>query len=313
MIEEKKTKVCSIYKVCKVCDQEKIVNDFNWITTNKDNRSYTCKSCKNTKDREKYGAAPKKVFRVVEGYKTCLYCEIEKPLSEFDKGWYRTKDGVQKPKSQCRSCLKEQRQARRTPKQKVYVKFGHKVCSGCGEESPLNMFNERKDSVDGYRGECKPCRSDGHLRWREANPEAAKLGSTKWAKENPERSKANIKRWREEHPEESKEHPEESKELSRRWAKENPEKMLGYSRKRKAKKKKALPAWFENEQVDALYFESAQLTKYVLKTHVDHIVPLQSDYVCGLHCLDNLRIIPAEDNCSKGNRWWPDMWGLNEF
>jgi len=35
--------------------------------------------------------------------------------------------------------------------------------------------------------------------------------------------------------------------------------------------------------------------------HVDHIVPLVSQLVCGLQILD------AKANIEKGNRSWPDM------
>ena len=41
--------------------------------------------------------------------------------------------------------------------------------------------------------------------------------------------------------------------------------------------------------------------------HVDHIVPLQSPIVCGLHAETNLQVIPGVMNVGKGNRFWPDM------
>lgn len=40
---------------------------------------------------------------------------------------------------------------------------------------------------------------------------------------------------------------------------------------------------------------------------VDHIVPLRSPIVSGLHCEANLRVITATENAQKGNMLWPEM------
>jgi len=39
--------------------------------------------------------------------------------------------------------------------------------------------------------------------------------------------------------------------------------------------------------------------------HVDHIVPLQNELVCGLHNEFNLRVVPATVNLAKHNTDWP--------
>jgi hypothetical protein len=73
----------------------------------------------------------------------------------------------------------------------------------------------------------------------------------------------------------------------------------------------ATPAWAKDEfndfVVGEMYSLARQRTKTMgIKWVVDHIVPLQSRLVCGLHWWKNLRVIPDSLNKSKGNRLWPD-------
>ena len=76
--------------------------------------------------------------------------------------------------------------------------------------------------------------------------------------------------------------------------------------KYKAAKLKATPAWLSAEQlakIQARYLEAAWMTRRSgIPHHVDHIVPLQGETVCGLHVPWNLRVIAREFNVRKQNR-----------
>ncbi|MGN6701453.1 MAG: hypothetical protein ACTHKB_00640, partial [Burkholderiaceae bacterium] len=64
---------------------------------------------------------------------------------------------------------------------------------------------------------------------------------------------------------------------------------------------RATPKWANEKEIDKFYMERPP------GFHVDHIVPLKSKIVCGLHCEANLQTIRASENIRKGNRFWPDM------
>jgi hypothetical protein len=91
------------------------------------------------------------------------------------------------------------------------------------------------------------------------------------------------------------------------WRKRNPDKVAAAHAKRRAQKQTAIPLWADMKAVERVYGEAAKLRASGLDCHVDHIVPLQSSLVCGLHWEGNLRIIGGRENISKGNRHWPDM------
>lgn len=69
----------------------------------------------------------------------------------------------------------------------------------------------------------------------------------------------------------------------------------------------AWPDWCaEHPGFKAVYDECKRRRKAGESVVVDHIVPLISPLVCGLHVPHNLQIIGAGPNGSKSNKWWPD-------
>lgn len=77
---------------------------------------------------------------------------------------------------------------------------------------------------------------------------------------------------------------------------------------RRSKLRQATPSWASCALILGFYEEAAIMSQTTgIVHHVDHIVPLTSKYVCGLHCEANLRVLPGAENISKSNRKWPDM------
>jgi hypothetical protein len=75
---------------------------------------------------------------------------------------------------------------------------------------------------------------------------------------------------------------------------------------RRAQKLLATPKWLTQAQKDEMIQlyklrEQLSLEKGIIY-HVDHIYPLISKDVCGLHVPWNLQVIPATDNLKKSNR-----------
>lgn len=103
---------------------------------------------------------------------------------------------------------------------------------------------------------------------------------------------------------------ERKNEVCRQWAERNVENRRFHCRLRQAMRKQAVPKWADLDAMKALYKLAKELEAATgVKHHVDHIVPMKSPLVCGLHWEGNLQILPYAENIRKGNRVWPDMPG----
>jgi len=176
-------------------------------------------------------------------------------------------------------------------------------------------------STDRYKnGACKPCAKAGIAAYYQANKESIKTRHTAYRKANPEKHNARNAVWAKANPEKVKaknaviyqENKENIKTRHAAYRKVNIHKYNALSAKRRSAKLNAIPAWannwLEKLKIQELFLIAKVKSKVEgIPYHVDHIAPLQSDLVCGLHCFNNLRVIPASENISKGNRTWPDM------
>ncbi len=135
--------------------------------------------------------------------------------------------------------------------------------------------------------------------YQRAHPEIFRCANAKYKFTHPEKFKAvQRKAARKKYLK----HGAVIREARRIYCKKNLAKIVAANARYEAAKLRATPSWFESKLVAAVYSDANKK-----QSHVDHIVPLKSKLVCGLHCLANLQILTPLANLSKGNRYWPDM------
>lgn len=186
-------------------------------------------------------------------------------------------------KGACRCCIKaSNKKAKEKLSHDVDETILYKKCSSCLSTLSVSMFTKSKQLKSGYSSRCKACQYETTRQWKLKNKRKLKESKSRWDKANKEHRKTYVENKR-----------SDINYKAMRSATEN---------KRRANKIKATPKWFESDKVLDLYAQAKNLG-----LEVDHIVPLKSDIVCGLHCWDNLQLLDRELNLKKGNRVWPDM------
>jgi hypothetical protein len=131
---------------------------------------------------------------------------------------------------------------------------------------------------------CPVCRKNTQYKWNAKNPECNKNSSKKWYAKNKKKARKTVAKWE-----------EKNKEAKRI-----------YSALYRAAKKQAVPRWVNMKAIAEIYKQAVELTKATGIPHeVDHIYPLKSKYMCGLHVETNLQILTKAENAAKNNRSWP--------
>ena len=206
-----------------------------------------------------------------------------------------------------------------------------KTCGKCRESKSVAMFGKNKRYADGIWPYCKACDCARAAEYRSRNPDKTKESCARSNVKNAERVAATKKAYRAANPEKVKasrkaayiKNRERELEAARKYKADNKAVLAEkakdwlasngalnrfYRSERRALERKAKPIWYEKSPVKDIYYLAAQKSKETGEEwHVDHIVPLKSDLVCGLHWHGNMQVITGSENQSKSNRHWPDM------
>lgn len=174
-----------------------------------------------------------------------------------------------------------------------------KTCTKCKIEKPFDQFSKATRETDGLQDRCKQCNKEVSKEYRAANIEKERLRHAKYHAENKEKNNARISKGQ-------KENREKVREKGKKFYKKYPHKNAQKSSKRRAILKNALVPWANKEKIEAIYLECERRAKETgIEHHVDHIIPLKSNVICGFHCEDNLQILTGYENIAKLNRFIP--------
>ena len=96
------------------------------------------------------------------------------------------------------------------------------------------------------------------------------------------------------------------REYRNTWKANNKTQIRADTKARRRKHRQATPLWLTRKQkseIRQIYQIAITMTQTTGEQYVvDHIIPLRSDYVCGLHVPWNLRVITQEENLKKSNK-----------
>lgn len=148
-----------------------------------------------------------------------------------------------------------------------------KYCVKCNKNKSLNDFEKAKRCKDGHLNTCKDCRK----------AKKRKVYNEFYAR-NKKRVVKEKQQWKNNNREKLKKYKRENKEIC-----------AHHRAKRRAMKVKATLDGYDSE-IKEIYKSCPK------GYHVDHIMPLISKKICGLHVPWNLQYLTPEENARKSNK-----------
>jgi len=184
-----------------------------------------------------------------------------------------------------------------------------KTCRICKVAKPLNDFQRRSESADGYRNDCRDCRAIYYSEWRKKHLEEQRQISREYAANHREKSRARANHWRINNPSQkhaanlqwARKNRDKAVLSNLNWRRRNPEKGIVYANARRAREADA-DGSFDAEEWRV--FLQAFGGKCVCcgrkaKLTVDHIVPLSCG---GTNHIENLQPLCLKCNSAKGTK-----------
>ena len=152
-----------------------------------------------------------------------------------------------------------------------------KLCTECGSLKPHSAFTLKRNKPISI---CKECRYKKDKLYREQNKDRIKERAAEYWKSIKGTEAQSIKNVRK----------------CATYRKKNSTLFCHYAAKYRASKLQATPKWVDADKLRDIY------SKCPKGHHVDHIIPLNGENVCGLHVPENLQYLLPIENIRKSNK-----------